>query len=386
MTTKAAEMKAAGTDVVQGGLTRSFEAHYDEVFPVKTFGTNLWGAIQYALFREGRSGVVVGANGWLYTSEEFSAYPNGDAQVDAHLDLIRQVRDRLRERGTELTVAVLPAKVRLYPEYATPHRPASMHERLYERIHAGLSARGVRAPDLLAALESCKGQGAVFLRTDTHWTPEGASCSAHALAAAIAPRGNGASRYSSEVGAPEEHQGDLMKFLPLAPYFSALMPSADLLVVRSTVAASSGSAEADLLGDAPAPTVVLVGTSYSADRRWNFDGALRESLGEDVLNLAQSGHGPFEPMLAYLDRPQEGPAPARLIWEIPERYLPAATRPVPDKPKADEHGGQVAAAATRPVHSQDLHRLGQRPAGIFHPQSPGETARSARAADSRPTT
>ena len=335
-----------GTDVVEGGLTRSFESHYDKVFPVKTFGTNLWGAIQFALFREGRSGVVVGANGWLYTSEEFSAYPNGDAQVDAHLDLIRQVQDRLRERGTELTVAVLPAKVRVYPEYASPHRPAEVHRQLYERIHAGLTARGVRAPDLLAPLSACKGQGAVFLRTDTHWTPEGASCSAQALAAAIAPRADGAVRFTSAAGTPLEHQGDLMQFLPLAPYFAALMPRPDLLSTRSTQAASTGSAEADLLGDAPAPSVVLVGTSYSADQRWNFDGALRESLGEEVLNLAQSGHGPFEPMLAYLDQPLEGPAPARVIWEIPERYLPAATKLAPAKPRGDEHPAQVATLGT----------------------------------------
>jgi alginate O-acetyltransferase complex protein AlgJ len=338
----------SGTPVLDGGLTRSFESHYDEVFPVKTFGTNLWGAIQYVLFREGRSGVVVGANGWLYTSEEFSAYPDGDAQVDAHLDLIRQVRDRLRQRGTELTVAVLPAKARLYPEYVAPHQPAEVHRELYRRIHAGLAERGVSAPDLLAPMAQCKERTAVFLRTDTHWTPEGASCGAQALAAAIAPRAGDAPRYVSEAGAAEEHQGDLMKFLPLSPYFSRLMPSADRLVVRTTVATSSGSAEADLLGDAPAPTVVLVGTSYSADRRWNFDGALRESLGEEVLNLAQPGHGPFEPMLAYLEQPLDGPAPARLIWEIPERYLPAATKQVPaSKPRNDHHhshGAQVASA------------------------------------------
>lgn len=336
-----------GTDVVEGGLTRGFESHYDKVFPVKTFGTNVWGAIQFVLFGEGRSGVVVGRNGWLYTSEEFSAYPDGEAQVEANLELIAQVQQKLRARGTELTVAVLPAKARLYPEYVAQHYPAEVHRDLYQRIHAGLQARGVTAPDLLIPLEQCKAQSAVFLRTDTHWTPEGAKCSAQALAVAIAPHASdSAARYTTETGEPVEHRGDLMQFLPLAPYFSALLPRPDLLTARSTVAVSTASTEADLFGDAPAPAVVLVGTSYSADGRWNFDGALRESLDQDVLNLAQAGHGPFEPMLAYLDKPQEGPAPARLIWEIPERYLPVGKKPAGHKPKSDEGHAQLALAPT----------------------------------------
>ncbi len=80
-----------------------------------------------------------------------------------------------------------------------------------------------------------------------------------------------------------------------------------------------------------------MGTSYSADRRWNFDGALQESLDQEVLNLAQSGKGPFEPMLAYLEHPPEGPAAARLIWEIPERYLPVPDKSMQKPPAADTH-------------------------------------------------
>lgn len=124
--------------------------------------------------------------------------------------------------------------------------------------------------------------------------------------------------FHTQFEAPRPHQGDLVQFLPLAPYFSDLLPAPDVLAPSSTQLQTE-----ELLGDAPTPQIVLVGTSYSADGRWNFDGALREVLAEDVLNLAESGRGPFEPMLAYLDNPPATPPPARLIWEIPERYLPA---------------------------------------------------------------
>jgi alginate O-acetyltransferase complex protein AlgJ len=312
-----------GTPVVDGSLTRDFESHYDEVFPVKTFGTNLWGAIQYTLFGEGRAGVVVGRQGWLYTREEFSVAADAERQVGAHLDLIAEVQRRLQAQGTQLTVALLPAKVRLYPEYLPAVRPAALHRDRYLRARHGLQRRGVRAPDLLGPMARCKSQDAVFLRTDTHWTPDGAACIAQALAASGAlPVADGAA-YRTEIADTRLHRGDLMQFLPLAPYFTALLPQPDVLVVRSTQSAS-----ADLFGDAPVPSVALVGTSYSADARWNFDGALRDSLGQDVLNLAQVGQGPFQPMRAYLDQPLgAGPAPAHLIWEIPERYLAAATDP-----------------------------------------------------------
>ncbi len=132
-----------------------------------------------------------------------------------------------------------------------------------------------------------------------------------------------------------------MQFLPLAPYFAVLMPRPDLLTTTSTQTQG-----ADLFGDAPMPGVTLVGTSYSADTRWNFDGALRQSLSEDVLNLAQAGHGPFEPMLAYLAQPQDAQAPRRLIWEIPERYLPVGKKPAADVPTHTHSPAQLALGST----------------------------------------
>ena len=69
--------------------------------------------------------------------------------------------------------------------------------------------------------------------------------------------------------------------------------------------------------------MALVGTSYSAGEAWDFAGALREALGADVLQAAQEGEGPFEPMSDYLEDDAFLQTPPRLVvWEIPERYLP----------------------------------------------------------------
>lgn len=306
-----------GVSLVRGELTRHFESHYDEVFPAKTFGTNLWAAIQFLLFGEGRSGVVVGENGWLYTQEEFCDHTDADVKIDARLHLIERVRDEMQQRDTQLVVALLPAKTRMYPEHLGDRQPAALHRDLYPRMQSELRRLQIAAPDLLGALARCKNEVSVFLRTDTHWTPEGAACAAVAIASTTGV--DGRQRFDTEVDAPRTHRGDLLQFLPLTPYFAALLPPPDLLVPRVTVTASP----TDLFGDAPAPDTVLIGTSYSADVKWNFDGALRDALDTDVLNLAEPGKGPFAPMLAYLELPVARTSPKRVIWEIPERYLPA---------------------------------------------------------------
>ena len=98
----------------------------------------------------------------------------------------------------------------------------------------------------------------------------------------------------------------------------ATMP-AEELEQRSTE--PSAEAADDLFGDST-PQLALVGTSYSANAKWNFLGALRQSLGSDLYNYAENGHGPLVPMLRLLAKGEAETAGLRLVlWEVPERYL-----------------------------------------------------------------
>ncbi|MBX9755308.1 MAG: alginate O-acetyltransferase, partial [Pseudomonadaceae bacterium] len=101
----------------------------------------------------------------------------------------------------------------------------------------------------------------------------------------------------------------------------------DQLQQRSTAVqqAEPAAGAGDLFSDSQVP-VALVGTSYSANPRWNFLGALRQALGSDVLNYAEDGHGPLLPMLKYLQSAGLKDSPPQLvIWEFPERYLPMSS-------------------------------------------------------------
>ena len=312
---------ASQTSVIDGKLASSFEKHYDKGFVLKDFGTNAWAALEYGLFDEGRPGVVVGRQDWLFTDEEFKPAVSA-SQLDDNWRLIAGVQQELQRRGIDLQLVLLPAKARLYPEYLAEQQPVLQQQALYAQARQRMQALGLPGPDLLAALQAAKGREAVFLRTDTHWTPHGAAVVAQAVAEHLRRSGQwqgGELSYSTQVKGRETHKGDLLSYLPLEPYFAEMQPPAEELEQRSTELSSE--AGGDLFGDST-PQLALVGTSYSANAKWNFLGALRQSLGSDLYNYAENGHGPLVPMLRLLAKGEAETAGLRLVlWEVPERYL-----------------------------------------------------------------
>ncbi|OOV98320.1 alginate O-acetyltransferase [Pseudomonas sp. MF4836] len=313
--------------VLNGRWTKAVETHYDKEFPIKRLGTNLWAALDFKLFNEGRPGVVLGRDQWLYSDEEFNPIVNEELNLQGNYALVEGVRQTLKAKGVKLVMAIVPAKVRLYPEHLGDVQPASIHANLYQDFHARVAADKILAPDLLGPLQQAKQQGEqVFLRTDTHWTPSGAEIAARQLAKAIAekaPLSGQPQRFVTEAEQTVEHKGDLRLFLPLDPLFENLMPAQEPLQKRVTRAADDQPAADDALFAENQVPVALIGTSYSANPNWNFVGALKQALHSDVVNYAEDGHGPILPMLSYLksDAFKNDP-PQVLIWEFPERYLP----------------------------------------------------------------
>ncbi|WP_296251085.1 alginate O-acetyltransferase [Pseudomonas sp. UBA4194] len=313
--------------VLNGKLAKAVETHYDEEFPIKRLGTNLWAALDYKLFNEGRPGVVLGKDQWLFTDEEFNPIANSAQYQEENLALIKGVRDTLKKQGVQLVLAIVPAKARLYPEHIGDETPATLHKDLYQQFHAQAQQAGILAPDLLAPLQGAKAKGQVFLRTDTHWTPMGAEVVAQNLGQVIAtrtPLSGEPQTFVTEAAQAEAYKGDLTSFLPLDPLFTNLLPKPDDLAQRTTKVSEDGGAEGgDALFADSQVAVGLVGTSYSANPHWNFVGALQQALHSDVINYAENGHGPVLPMLKYLQTEAfKNSPPQVLIWEFPERYLP----------------------------------------------------------------
>jgi len=322
----------AGTRLVDGNRAKVFEAQFDAKFPAKKLGVNLWAAVDYVLFREGKPGVVLGRRGWLYTDEEFVVAEGYERHIRDNLKLIESIHQELTKQGVALVVAIVPAKARVYSEFLTSRTPAEPQLRLHARLLEALTRGRIPTADLFAPLQQGKILQPTYLRADTHWTPWGAKLAAARTAQVVresAPATTSASRFITHREATRTHRGDLVNFLPLDPYFAALLPQPESVDVMKTAALAEGAHlqststnNADLFGDATVPTLALVGTSYSANALWNFAGYLRESLGEDIANYSRQGKGPFVPMLSYLRSEDfRRQRPRLIIWEIPERSL-----------------------------------------------------------------
>src|SRR3990167_11334822 len=97
----------ADATVLNGRWTKAVETHYDEQFPIKRLGTNLWAALDYKLFNEGRPGVVLGREQWLFSDEEFKPIANSQQHLEENWQLIQGVRNHLARQGGQFVLAII---------------------------------------------------------------------------------------------------------------------------------------------------------------------------------------------------------------------------------------------------------------------------------------
>ena len=282
-----------------------------------------WAIVEYSLFQEGRPGVLVGDDGWLFTNEEFLIYPHDAATAAENARVVLAAAAEINARGAGLLVVVIPAKSRLEADHLGRHVvPAAVAARSPAFVGV-LEKSKIDVLNLQSALEAARQTAQVFLRTDTHWTPEGAEAAAAAIRGHVQEKGAAwldSAVVNRTAGPSARHSGDLLRYIPLGPWQDTLGPQPDTISSAITQVVAGG----DLLGDATIP-VTLVGTSYSDDARWGFLGSLQVALRADVLNAAAQGKGPFVSMAAYLqDDAWTTNPPQLVIWEIPERYIGVA--------------------------------------------------------------
>lgn len=303
-------------DFVSGKAATSLGALYGKAQPHRKTAVGLIGAARYELIGEGRDGVTAGDDGWLFTDEEFDRATPSEIKTAA--GVVADVKAQLNALGTKLVVVPVPAKIDIYRDHGGEQAGQAMEDQ-YRAFRAALTDEGVTTVDTRPALADA-GPDPVFLTRDTHWTPQGAA----RVAKAVAQSGkisHGDTVFKKVPARPKEFMGDLVSFVTTDDF----APSVGLGPERVTpyVAEEKGAEKKGIFAsdDAPIDTV-LVGTSYSANKSWSFVPALEIALGRDILNLAEEGRGPIEPMNAFLSEPKLDDAPpARVIWEFPIRYL-----------------------------------------------------------------
>lgn len=331
------------TENLRDGSTASLlEDQFDKKFIVKRLGVNIWAAFDLVVFNEGKSGVIIGEDGWLFSSEEIYHPVNHKDNYSNNVNFISWADKKLKNHGIELVILPLPSKSRLYDKYLKNKQSSRIHKDNYHSFINDLENLDIHNINSMEAMSTNAIDDSLFFKTDTHWTPLGAFKIAQIAAANIKSKRLHASatniQFKTELSEATSISGDLTNFLPLSPWLDSLKPAKEAINKYQTYAINDETS--DIFGDYskpnPSESIALVGTSYSKNSNWNFDGALKQSLSHDVINYAQEGVGPLQPMQNFIANLANTPSPSKLVvWEIPERYM---LMPFPDNYEyATEH-------------------------------------------------
>ncbi|SCW61088.1 alginate O-acetyltransferase complex protein AlgJ [Rhizobium mongolense subsp. loessense] len=316
------QSKRSLADVIQGREALAVERIYKDVFPIRDFSTGLLNLISFKIFGEARKGLIKGSDGWFFSDEEFSWNRKSLSMLEKHLNFVEDTLSTLREAGIEPILLLIPEKADIYRDKLGDVAVPSSREHFYENVRLRLITMGVPVPDLREAFLQAREQKPVFLKSDTHWTVQGAGVAAGSVAQVLAHHPD--LKHKEFTLKPEEeivHMGDLYKFAKFSIFEPFVPMPGDAL--RSLAAMSADASLDDLLSDEnEGPEVAMVGSSYSANAKWSFEAQLKAEARVDVINFAEEGKGPFAPMETFLkEKLHEQKQLKYVIWEMPLRYF-----------------------------------------------------------------
>lgn len=278
-----------------------------------------------------------GVTGWLFLGDELTVHDQPQRNAAQRKADVLKVQKALSAKGIKLLVVVVPDKSRIEAsQLGILHRPSRYAQRVSQWVTA-LNAEGIEALDLTDTLAAFKQKHvAAFLKSDSHWTEQGALAAAVVVSTEVQRLKITATPAQSLVidkRAETWRPGDLIRLAGVEWLPDALQPEQDIaqetnfkVDARTTNTPSSSSASSasaqtdDLFGDADLPNIVVIGTSYS--RTSNFVPFIEKELNAKVANFARSGGDFSGAMNVYLSSVAFKKTPPKLvIWEIPERVL-----------------------------------------------------------------
>lgn len=310
---------------------------------------------------EGNRKVHLGMRDWLYYRPELSAL-NGwgplkpepfSVMKDPSLAKLKPARQLvldfaadLKARGIPLLLVPLPVKPMLYPEHLlnkTPDRPLLHPDQT--AFYDELRAAGIDVLDLTQPLYDLKARYPLFLRQDTHWTPEAMKKTAELVSRHIKkthphliPQTDTTPVIDARIHDRASY-GDLVNLLDLGDPSSLFRKEAAQLV-------SIHGFDPD-----PAAPVTLLGDSFvniysdpalgfedpaaappqdTAPMKAGFAYQLSLMLGQSLDVIAKNGAGSTATRREFAARPDDLVRAKKLvIWVIASRdllYSPAAAR------------------------------------------------------------
>jgi alginate O-acetyltransferase complex protein AlgJ len=238
-------------------------------------------------------------------------------------DILAQVAARLKARHIDLVVAIVPDKARVVAENMDGPRSAQATARLAQWISM-LRSRGIMPVNIYDSVLKRPDRAALWWRTDTHWSQQGAKLGAQAIADAVVTKIDRSHHFvTTEEAVLSDAPGDMLRLMALDKlpdqFGIKLRPAIDRQHRAHTVEQQTGPSDG-LLDAGPEIEVALMGTSFSLNA--NFAGYLEQALGAKVLNTAEFGGGFARSAAHYLNgRTFRETTPRLIIWEMSERVV-----------------------------------------------------------------
>jgi hypothetical protein len=239
---------------------------------------------------------------------------------------LRDVVSQFESRGLPVLLVPIPGKVAIYPECFAPGYPLAAgpaENRDYRHWEALLKAEGISLVDLYRPFWEAKGRTAypVYLKTDSHWSPDGLAVAADEIAArAAAILGPAPPCPFPTERETVSFSGDLIALLDVAhPY--QLFPKDTITKTR----VRHGVADETIGDRAP---VLLLGDSFTMmfldidpGSGAGLAAQLMLRLGCGVQTIGGIGSTPAQLLQRLCDRPNALAHKKLVIWTFVDRMI-----------------------------------------------------------------
>lgn len=281
-------------------------------------------------FNVGNEQVIIGSNGHLFFSSCFNYLANpgflrreqlkkrmlSGVQPEPALAVIDFYR-QLQERNIELVLVPVPVKPMIYPD-KLGGRPGPLNNRSFAAFKNAVERAGITVVDLAQPLSDLRASGTdSFLKTDTHWTPEGMLLAARKIADVVGRKNQPMETARERISA----LGDVAAMLKMRN-IDAFFPQ-ETVETRVVDTTPDRNAEVLLLGDSFCNIFSLEAMNWGA--RAGLPENLAAELGEKIDVIARNDSASFatRQLLAQeLGRGRDRLAGKRVVvWQFVIREL-----------------------------------------------------------------
>lgn len=315
------------------------------------------------------SPMVQGYDGWFFRLK-------GDLREDFELfgeasNYMSRLINTFKTRGTATVFLSVPSKGIIAHDNLNLKDPKLKRYQLdaalasYDNFVTEMRATGLIIPNLQQALQQEPTSAAsFFFGRDHHWTSLGAQMAARVLGGMIKEHPSYAT-LSPETYSSVRTGTQYMKHkmaLELQRLCATEMPPEEYPRFTTTLQAGEDIGADALFGDigGGSDPSVLVGSSFSAEQEFNFDGFLSEYTGLTIANHAISGGLLYNSIISYTSsKAFESEKPPFLIWEAPAIYnlnenTSTAFRQIIPALHGECQGEQVVESAAVKVHAGNV--------------------------------